>query len=50
MRSTTDQIESQGMLDLLYILGTIAFFALMVVYVRACESLGARRDADEQSQ
>lgn len=49
MRSTTDQ-ESQGMLDLLYILGTIAFFALMVVYVRACESLGARRDADEQSQ
>lgn len=38
------------MLDVLYVLGTIAFFALMVGYVRACESLGARRDADEQSQ
>lgn len=38
------------MLDVLYVLGTIAFFALMVVYVRACESLGARRDADEPSQ
>ncbi len=37
------------MLDLLYIVGTIAFFALMVLYVRGCESLGARRDADEQS-
>lgn len=38
------------MLDVLYVLGTIAFFALMVVYVRACESLGTRHDADEQSQ
>jgi hypothetical protein len=37
------------MLDVLYVLGTIAFFALMVGYVRACQSLGARRDADEQS-
>jgi len=37
------------MLDTLYIVGTIAFFALMVLYVRACESLGARHDADEQS-
>ncbi len=38
------------MLDLLYVAGTIAFFALMIAYVRACESLGARHDADEQSQ
>ena len=37
------------MRDLLYIAGTIAFFALMILYVRACESLGARHDADEQS-
>ena len=37
------------MRDLLYIVGTIAFFALMALYVRACESLGARHDADEQS-
>ena len=31
------------MLDIVYILGTIAFFALMLLYVRACERLG--RDA-----
>ncbi len=34
------------MLDLLYVLGTVAFFALMVVYVRACEALG--RDSSQQ--
>jgi hypothetical protein len=38
------------MLDLLYVAGTIAFFALMIAWVRACESLGARHDADEQSK
>jgi hypothetical protein len=38
------------MLDFLYVAGTIAFFGLMIAYVRACESLGARHDADEQSQ
>ena len=32
------------MLDVLYVLGTIAFFALMLAYVRACEGLG--HDAD----
>jgi hypothetical protein len=37
------------MLDLLYVAGTIAFFALMIVYVHACESLGARHGADERS-
>ena len=37
------------MRDMLYVAGSIAFFALMILYVRACESLGARRDADEQS-
>ena len=29
------------MLDVVYVLSTIAFFALMVAYVRACERLGA---------
>ncbi len=32
------------MLDLLYVLGTLGFFALMIAYVRGCESLG--RDSD----
>jgi len=28
------------MLDFIYLLVTIAFFALMLLYVRACERLG----------
>jgi hypothetical protein len=28
------------MIDLAYLLVTVAFFALMLVYVRACERLG----------
>ena len=28
------------MLDLAYVLGTVAFFALMLAYVRGCEQLG----------
>ena len=28
------------MIDLVYIVGTVAFFALMLLYVRACERLG----------
>ncbi|MBV9880239.1 MAG: hypothetical protein JO180_07060 [Gemmatirosa sp.] len=28
------------MIDLAYVLGTAAFFALMLAYVRACDSLG----------
>jgi hypothetical protein len=28
------------MIDLVYILVTVAFFALMLVYVRVCERLG----------
>lgn len=30
------------MIDALYVLGTIAFFGLMVAYVRWCERLGQR--------
>jgi hypothetical protein len=37
------------MLDILYVAGTIAFFALMVVYVRACERLGAERQSREET-
>ncbi len=32
------------MLDLLYVLGSLGFFALMLGYVHACERLGARSD------
>jgi len=28
------------MMDVLYVVGTVAFFALMLAYVRACEALG----------
>ncbi|MEP6729394.1 MAG: hypothetical protein ABJE10_02095 [bacterium] len=34
------------MLDVLYVLGTIAFFALMLAYVAGCERLGRMSDAD----
>ena len=34
------------MIDLAYLLGTLAFFALMLAYVRACEVLG-RGDPSE---
>jgi hypothetical protein len=36
------------MLDVVYILGTIAFFALMLLYVRACERLG--RDTADRTE
>ena len=34
------------MLDLLYVLGSIAVFAVLLAYLRACEALG-RRDEGE---
>jgi hypothetical protein len=36
------------MLDLLYILATLAFFAAMLAYVRGCELLG--RDAPDAEE
>ena len=36
------------MLDVIYILGTVAFFALMLLYVRACERLG--RETTDRSE
>ena len=35
------------MLDLLYIAGTVAFFALMLLYIRFCQSLEGKSDAEE---
>jgi len=36
------------MTDLLYVLGTIGFFAAMLAYVRGCEALGHRVEAEER--
>ena len=35
------------MIDLAYVLGTAAFFALMGAYVRGCERLGRAAGAEE---
>ena len=34
------------MIDLAYVLGTLAFFALMLAYVRGCERLGRTAAAE----
>jgi hypothetical protein len=36
------------MIDLIYILATVAFFALMLIYVRACERFG--RDTTDHTE
>ena len=36
------------MFDLIYIVATLAFFALMLLYVRACERLG--RSTSDQTE
>lgn len=36
------------MLDLLYIAITIAFFAMMLAYIRGCEALGRETREDER--
>jgi hypothetical protein len=35
-------------IDLAYVLGTVAFFALMLAYVRGCERLGRAAAADAE--
>ncbi len=35
------------MLDILYIAGTVAFFALMLLYVKFCLSLSGKNDAED---
>ncbi|HET7374304.1 MAG TPA: hypothetical protein VFJ20_13025 [Gemmatimonadaceae bacterium] len=36
------------LLDLIYVLGTFAFFALMLAYVRACAALGSTASAETE--
>ena len=38
------------MLDIVYILGSIAFFVVMLVYVRACDALGRTNASDERAE
>jgi hypothetical protein len=38
------ETTERPMRDLLYLFGTVAFFALMLAYVRACEALGHDTD------
>ena len=38
------------MLDLVYILVTLAFFGLMLAYVRGCERLGKEGTGEEERQ
>jgi hypothetical protein len=37
------------MRDVAYIALTVAFFALMLAYVRACDRLGRRQEGEERS-
>ena len=37
------------MLDVAYISLTVAFFALMLGYVRACDALGRRQDGEDRA-
>jgi hypothetical protein len=40
-------LQYAAMLDLIYILVTLAFFGLMVAYVHACEKLGQDGTGEE---
>ena len=37
------------MLDIAYVALTLAFFALMLAYVRGCEKLGSRQEREERA-
>lgn len=38
------------MIDLIYVAATIAFFALMLAYVAACDRLGRTADVERGSE
>jgi hypothetical protein len=37
------------MLDIVYVLGSVGFFALQLAYVVGCERLGRRSDTEKES-
>lgn len=38
------------MIDIIYVIATVAFFAAMLAYVAGCERLGASGSSDEQKK
>jgi len=38
------------MLDLVYVLGTVAFFGLMLLYIAGCDRLGRSADVERGSE
>ena len=38
------------MIDLIYVLATLAFFALMLVYVAGCERLGRSPESERTTE
>jgi hypothetical protein len=47
-RSVLDPTEPERtMLDVAYITGTLAFFALMLLYIKFCVSLAGKSDVEE---
>ncbi len=36
------------MMDVLYVIGSVGFFALMLAYIRACEGLGHDTEHGEE--
>jgi hypothetical protein len=50
MRRTVRSPGDRPMLDLMYIVITIAFFALMLAYVRGCEAVAHKQDTDGEQR
>ena len=38
------------MIDLVYVLGTVAFFGLMLLYIAGCDRLGRSADVERPSE
>lgn len=38
------------MIDLVYVLGTVAFFGLMLLYIAGCDRLGRSADVERASE
>ena len=38
------------MIDLVYIVATVVFFAVMIAYVAACDQLGRRADVERANK
>jgi hypothetical protein len=41
--------RTTAMLDLFYVASTIAFFAMLLLYVRFCERLGRSKESEEKA-